>query len=242
LAVVVEYDVGGRLGSDAVNLHCAAYNGTIIAAQGVVSSQYIAAWATVNLQPNVVLEFSDGTFGTLYGAFPYSAFNTHPYAANTAVADEYAIPFSVPFPCQVDGLWAVVAPTGDFELLLYDGTTALATISVDANAIRTSGSSFLEFPIASVSLLANHTYYVALRPTTTTSITAYSHDVADANHLSVHSGGITATYVTRLNQGAWASPTATRRLWAGVMISALDDGVGGGSGGGFPILGGSVVR
>lgn len=237
LAVVVEYDGSGRQGSDVFNLHGITNAGMALVNWG--DSLVIlktASWAAAAAIPTIILEFDDGTFGTLDGAFAASDIASVTYNLDTGTTDEHALSFSVPFPCTVDGLWAWVnslAATADFEMILYSGTTVLATTTVDGNTTSASAVRRFLVPIAPQVLAANTVYKVAIRPTVAGSggnVMAYYFDVADANHFTVHDSGTAINYDTRLNQGAWAGVTTTRRLFAGVRISAVDDGTSGGSG------------
>ena len=236
LAVVVEFDGGGRLGADSFTL--SGLNDPAVASglQGaacVTSVSGVWALSTNRITPNVILEMSDGTFGTLLGSIPCSLVNTHAFKQDTGTADEFALAFQVPFACKVDGMYLpflVAANTSDFSFILYDGTTPMTggTIAVDANAIRqtTVGDGLYPFS-QEITLAANTQYYLSMQPTQTTStVTCYSLDVSDANHLTCHSGGTAFNYSTRLDAGSWAAATSTRRLFAGLSISSLDDGTG----------------
>jgi hypothetical protein len=232
LAVVIEYDGAGRQGADSV-----VVSGFSNIAQGAFFENAPvlfagAAWTAQVFSSNVILEFSDGTFGILDGGVATSAINTHAFNLNTGTADEFALAFQVPVPTVIDGLWAtlLVASGGDLELILYDGTTALATVAIDANAITSNVARQALEPIAEQTLSPGTQYYIAVRPTTTNNVSAYSFDVSDANHLTCMDGGINFNYATRLNQGVWAANTTTRRLFAGFRISQLDDGAGGSGG------------
>lgn len=239
LAVVLEYDAGGRLGADSLVLNALGniLNTAVIGHQNCVMLKSGAGptWAQLSAAINVVLEFSDGTFGTLDHAAVANGTNTHSYNSGTGVADEYANAFTLPFPCKVDGGWAILnfAAGADVEIILYDGTTAQQTVTVDSNAIGGAGSArFIHFSFAETALTANHTYYLSIRPTTANSITAYSIDVNDANHWDTWPLGQYMAYTTRLDLGAWAATTTTRRLMAGLRASSLDDGTGGAGGSG----------
>jgi hypothetical protein len=243
IAVVIEFDGSGRQGADAVNITGIGASAAANTMHQGISIAYTASWAAVSTVPNVILEFSDGTFGTLDGGFPCSASNTHTFNSSST-PDEYALAFSLPFPCKVDGLRAAANFAGnDATITLYEGTTVKQSVAIDGNAIYTAaGPRMLQVPIPETTLAANTTYYVAVKADTTSNISLYSTDVDNANHFTTVEGGTPLNYVTRTDAGAWDAATTTRRLLAGVRISSLDDGTGSGGGGGFPILGGSVVR
>lgn len=238
LAFVVEYDSFGA--GDIFNLSCPGlgtnyrFSGESLAVKKTGAGP---TWsATTTLLPNVVFECSDGSFATLESSYVVSAINTHTVNLGSSTADEYALNFQVPFPCKVDALWALAGPaagTGDFEVILYSGTTPLATVTVDGNTFQGTTPISTVYPITPVSLSKDTLYRVSVRPTVTATagnVYIYSIDVADANHFTVHDGGINMQYSTRLDQGAWSAATATRRLVAGVRICELDDGVSAGGG------------
>ena len=211
---------------------------------------FTASWALNTSAPNVILEFTDGSFGCLDAtrlAIPAaSAINTHTFSQNTASADEYALKFQFPFPCKVDGAWVVVlfaSSTSNFSLILYDsdGTSALVTVTVDANAIAATSSGRIyavDFP-SEVTLLANTTYRLSVRPTVDgQNVTVYSADVSTANMFQAFPGGTTWTQGTQVNVGGTWTDTATRRMFYGLRISSLDDGVQSSEG---PLVGGRLI-
>lgn len=230
LAVVVEYDGSGRQGSDAVNITSLAQTSGPYIESGV--SLYTSSWAQVGFGAPLILEFSDGTFGTLEGAFPVSTWNTPAFHVNSN-PDEYGNQFVLPFACKVDGAWAqinIAGASADFEVILYENTTPLVTLTVDANMIPGTGVTryaYFQFPLE-VELEAGTPYIIALRPTTTGNMTVSTFNVNANGHFQAHDLGDTCYLVTRTNQGAW-SESNTRRLLAGIRISSLDDGAGGGS-------------
>jgi hypothetical protein len=239
IAVVIEFDGSGRLGADSVVISGLQLTGGDAKNTLPMVALKTASWALTSLvSPNVIFEFSDGSFGTFAGAYPASAINTHTYKQDTAGADEYALKITLPFACKSDGAFVRIeatAVTGDFDLILYDGTTSIASVSIDGAEI--AGFSSRPFRIqwsSEVSLSANTAYRLAVKPTQTTSnVTVRSTDVANANHLTCLQGGPEMCHSTRLDLGAW-SDTATRRLLGfGLSISSLDDGAGGS--GGIPI-------
>jgi hypothetical protein len=232
LAVVVEFDGSGRLGSDVVNVMGLYESSGGAGGTPFCSHKTGGAWGAVIARPNVILEFSDGTFGTLYGSHPTSAIGTLSYALNTAGADEYGLVFTVPFKCKVDGAWWLGSHTCDAEVLLYEGTTVLGTITLDENIAGTVSSRVHNDAFAApIELTPGTTYRIALRPTSNTGLSLKYVDVNAAGHFDAWEGGQELAMTSRLNQGAWAATTTTSRPLMGVLISALDDGVSAGGGG-----------
>jgi len=228
LAVVWEFDGGGRLGAD-----------SLIVRTGVPAQQFYGvatmlktsgSWAFNNGLPNVILECTDGTMASLDGGFVVSAFNTHSIASNTASADEYAMEFQVNFNCKVDaaaGLIILGSGTSA-DVIIYSGTTAIAnataTIDPTRNSTTSSPRRFMVTFAAEITLTANTTYRLAVKPTTTTALSVYSFDVSSAGFLASHPGGTAYNYTTRVDLGSWAAATTTRRMMLGLRISSVDDG------------------
>lgn len=227
LAVVLEYDAGGRLGSDAVNVNNLAAGSSSYIGNSIFCLN-TAGWVAQTVIPNIILEFDDGTFGTLLGGFPTSAINTHNVNTGTT-PDEVALAFQVPIECKVASLWANVSTVGagrNFDFVLYQGTTAIKTVTIDAEQTAANASRLLWAAFAEETLSANTQYYLAVKPGTASSDSAYSFSVNAANHLQAHAGGTNFNYASRTDAGAW-SATTTQRLFAGVGISAVHDGAGG---------------
>jgi hypothetical protein len=200
------------------------------------------SWAANTSLPSVVFGFDDGTFGTLdYKHFaPHATTlpNTHTIALDTGSADEYALEFQLPFAFKIDAAWVLAlvnSATADFEVILYDGTTPMTngTVTVDANTYNATASvrgMVALFP-GEVTGVANTTYRLAVRPIVNgQSVAVYSLDVLSAGHFQAFPGGTTWAYTTRLNQGAWAGTTTTRRMVYGIRISSLSSGGAGGTG------------
>jgi hypothetical protein len=231
IAIVIEY--GTFTAADAFN---------VTHVTGATSSHrsqaclFTGSWAISTSIPCVLLEFSDGTFGTLSGALPVSAVSTQSYASNTGGADEYALEFSFPFPVQVDGAMVSFSASGtaaDADIVLYDGTTALETVTVDGNTVVSTGGNrptYVAFTQAH-DLTANTTYRISVKPTTTTSISLQYFDVSAAGHLQAHSMGEDWMMCSRLDAGSWAAGTTTRRPLIFPRVCGLDDGAGGAGGG-----------
>lgn len=226
VAVVLQF--ASFVAGDTVNIRgLSALAAGSVSLQGACSANLSGTYAQQTIFPNVALRCSDGTYGTIEDGFVCSALNTHTFAVTTAVADEYALGVQYPVPVKIDGLWVfagLTTATDVTEVLLYSGTTALATVTVDHNSVTNSAIRTLHEPCAEQTLAANTLYRLAIRPTGTNTMQAFSFDVAQVNHLQCHPGGTNAHLWTRVDQGAWGGEVTTRRLFAGVRVSALDDG------------------
>lgn len=256
LAVVIEFDGSGRLGSDSILIGSFlsfdfygipnGNNASVLKSGG--------AWGVLGgsgRTPIVVLEFDDGTFGTIGFGQPISNIvNGSSYHVNSVSFDEMANEFSVPFACKCDGAWAsvtCVAAGSNFEFRLYDASNNLiASQSVDGNvAGSVPNANFNIFAVdwPDVTLTPGQTYRLAIAPTTTNTIQVNYVEVANAAYWQALRGGLAScSYTQRVNAGAWAPATTTRRLSAGIRISALSDSAG--AGGGLlvnPVLRGGMI-
>lgn len=240
VAVVIEFDGGGRLGADSVIVTGLGLGGVTSLGHGLATTHTTdgTTWATNQpLVPNVVLEFSGGDFGTLFGAFPVSAISTVAYNSGTGGADEYALEFSFPGPVKIAGIggvWQHASASADADCVCYDGTSAMSNGTVTAygdhaSAVTTGDSAYEPFP-GILSLSAGTTYRLAVKPTSANSVTLYYFDVADANHFTCHTGGTGWCLTSRVDAGSWASATATRRPFLWPYVCAIDDGASAGGG------------
>ena len=233
LAIVLEFTT--RNGSDTIT----AKGLTSPSATSAFTSQHQNAclsflssvWANVGIICNILLEFSDGTFGSFAMNHPCSAVGSVAYGS-TSGTDEYCLEYQLPFAHEVDGIWGLVSPTGgaNFDMVLYEGTTVKASVSIDANAVLATGNRHIEVIFPKVPCLANTTYRVAFKPTTANLITLHYFDVAAAGHLSAHTFGTSGVLGSRVDGGAWNAPTATRKPFAGIRMSGVETNLGIGSG------------
>jgi hypothetical protein len=125
---------------------------------------------------------------------------------------------------------AVASTSSDFDIVLYDGTTAIATASFDSHQTQASTGvreMFARFSEQTLNVGTN--YYLSLKPTTANSVSLKQFDVSDANHLAAWPGGTLCHSATRTDAGSWSDVT-TRRPAMGVLVTALDDAAGGGGG------------
>jgi hypothetical protein len=235
LAVVLDYS---SYGSGSIGVQNPALGALL---GGTWSTLFTASWSIQTMIPSVVLGFSDGTFGSLgYPGrnWPMSALGTvAPGSGSTP--DEYALRFTVPFACKVTGGWFTVSPGGagrNFTISLYEGTSLLGSEAFDAEQVAAATNRCVEANFgAEITLTPSTVYYLAIKPSTASANTYHYFDVASANHLQAHAGGTEWYYADRVDSGAWSNITTTRRLYGGLIISALDDGVS--TGGNFVIGG-----
>jgi hypothetical protein len=202
-----------------------------------MSSFLASTWANVFGVANVALFSDDGAIGTL-GPYWLTSSATLQEAWNSGTnPDERGNEFTVDAPIQIDHLWALLGPSGgasaDFDLVLYEGTTAVRTVSFDANASPTATRCYVSGPIAPLTLAVGTTYRLVVKPTTANNVDLVVFTYAEAAMRKAFCG-TNAAYVTRNDGGAFAAATTTKAAAVGVIISGVDDASGGGGGGGAP--------
>ena len=185
------------------------------------------AWTKpTGILPCIAIGYSDGTYAYVPGLMPFSAITNQSYASNTAVTDEYALSFQMPVPCSLRGVAADVDGDGDFEVVLYTGTTATETIAVDKDQRQGTARRLRYFRfIQDRNLTANTTYRIGIKPTTTTAIVLSIFTVNAAAIWDQTAGGQIFRLGTRLDAGSWDSDTVTQRPSVYLQFSQFDDGV-----------------
>lgn len=232
VSIVIEYDGAGRLGADTVTISAmtaaAAVNNW--ANCGVVLENPAGTFTVQTSIPDVILEFDDGTFGTLDGGFPASTITATAFNSGST-PDERALEFTVPVPCKCDAAWmAVSAAAGaDFDQVIYNGTTVLSTVSFDANALAANANRFALATFPEIQFDVGNTYRLSCKPTTANNVTLNEFDVNAAGHFQAMGGGTEWVHNTRTDGGAWGTATLTKRPLAGLRLSTVDNGAGSGS-------------
>lgn len=229
--VAISFKMSARGGADSVVLQSMAM-GALNNWPQVTAESSAAAFTGVQNTPNAIIEFDDGTLGWIQGTFPVSSSVTNlTYDVNSS-PDEYGCPLRFPRPVSVEGLWcfAQFLPSGPTEILLYSdpfGTPTLVpgtSISYDTDMIQAAANRLSYFMFAApVTLNADTTYIVTIRPTTADDVIANYFTVSNANFLKAMSGGTYATYASRVNNAGAFTETTTRRFLAGVLLAGGSD-------------------
>lgn len=227
LAMVIEFDGAGRLGADALELN--TLQGLIYTGQLGCMKKAAGTWSIVSSSapcvPNVFFECVDGTVGTLDGAFNYASLSSIAYNSGSA-ADETALAFSLPFAYTLGAGWlnVLAGTTSDYDIVLYEGTTARATVSIDANAL-TAATRRLVWVSFNYACTANTVYRISAKPTTVNSITTSWITQGAAAEFDAMPGGRAFYYSSRVDAGAWTD-VLTKQLIGGVRVSGVDTGGG----------------
>lgn len=204
-----------------------------------------SAWAKQNIAPFLVLKYSDGTYENIYfGRAPAQTSFTNVTFSTSTTPDEVALIFTPTVPISVAGAWARVDLDGATDFVLYDtdGSTSLASRSFTSGPRGNANQNIVYGLFATdVLLAAGSTYRMAVKPTSTTSITLRHYTVESSAILSGQHGGSAMHYSSRTDAGSWSEVT-TRRPFIGLLINKFSDGTGGGSGGPVTLVGGGLVQ
>lgn len=171
-------------------------------------------------EAGVLLKYADGTYARFgKDAAPYSSFSTLSYASNST-PDERGNRFTVSAEIRTSGAWWRGQLSGAADLVLYDeDDNVVATSTNAANTVYSAANTLMRvfWDDGPVSLRADQTYRLVVKPTTTTSVGLLRFDVATAGHLDAHAGGQAMHYTQRTDAGAWTD-TTTGRAYLGLLV------------------------
>lgn len=199
------------------------YNGSTWTKTASVSGNFLFEYATLGIVPG--LSHALFSSGSETGTFN-----------NTSTPDERANKFQVPVSVRVVGVTTRADFDGECEIILYasDGTTVLASVAIDPDARSlTDRRTYMHLFGSSVTLSPSTNYYLALKPTTATSV-GYTQLLffTSGDRAGTHFG-INWTLSTRTDGGSWTDDN-TRQLMASLLCDGIDSG---GAGGGVPLIG-----
>jgi len=175
-----------------------------------------------------------GSTGTAYGR-PVQSIATITYNSGSnpiEYAMRWVMPASTLSQYTVAGLRqsGTIGTASLFDLVLYDGTTALQSTSIDTDANQSGGrrDQLLMFSDTTLSTLAAaSTYRLAMKANASTAnnLVIYAIDVATNADLAAWPGGIELYSSTR-NGGAWTDVNTRRFMWE-AMIDSVTAASGG---------------
>lgn len=191
---------------------------------------FTSSW-TKNSNTGIFFIGYSGGAAPIHSLFPMSTNpSTESITFNSGdVFDEVALRFKTPFPCTVSGAWIALEADNNFDLVLYEGTTAKLTISVDKDLrVNTNGGLYLlEFP-STFTTTANTEYFLSAKPGAG-DIVVYMYNVNSTTEMASVKGGVEFQKATRVDGGSWSVQT-TQRPFYGIFCSQFDDATGGGGG------------
>jgi hypothetical protein len=227
LAIVIEYDsyVAGNMN---------VQNTTAILDYGNGAYTCLKTGGTWVKTTNTIgcfeLEYDDGTLAYTDTLLP-GAGSATTIASNTT-PDEAALYFRFPVGVTVGGAYVFLDLDAATDVVLYDtdGTTALATVSLDSDvrAGLTANGTMVVFP-TEIDLTANLWYFLSIKPTTTTAVGYRRMTVRATASMDMFDLGQNAYLATRTDAGVWGT-TTTIRPRASLLVTKIHDGAGGGGG------------
>ena len=181
----------------------------------------------IDESPVLAIQYSDDSWCQIGGnIYPFKSLDTDVVSTTTS-PDEVGLAFSFPVPVLMGGALARISVGGDCDLCLYNSSyTLLASVFLDKDQRVSSGAAYTEEPFPITLLGGNETYYLTVKPTTTTSLTLYSYSVNDTAMLNFLEGGAPWQFVQRTDAGSWIT-TATKRPLICVNIIGIDHEIGG---------------
>ena len=241
LACVIEFE--SFAASDSVNIRLIDTRAT--AEMDFVNECYAdlftTSWAKQFLAgPRLALRYNDGSYVALLGnAYPYLNPDITVSVRSDTTPDEVGNIFQVPFTCAVGGCWVDMDLDSVCDIVLYDsdGASVLATASCDPDVRQTTVSRMTPLWFSTdVTLAVNTNYRLVVKPTTASFVTPKAFSVNTASLLDGFPMGQTMHRTERTDAGAWTE-TTTQRMYMGLVITKLDDGVSAGGGGGMRLAG-----
>lgn len=207
------------------------------------ASHLTASWTKYDqgVYPSIFPEYSDGSIAVPFPDMVIgitalnSTFNTG------STPDEVALKVTLGPTMRAIGMYAALNAPNDYDLVLYssDGSTVLESVATDKDLKASTGGRFhLSLFDTSVTLSAGGTYYLAVKPTSGSNVPLYYYDAPSADAAAACSLGY---WSARTDAGSW-SDTTTRVPYIGLVVDAMDDGAGGGSGGEGPLVSGRLVQ
>lgn len=232
LAIVIEYDsyVSGNM--NIVNSAIPVDYGNGCYTTLKTGGTWVKTTATAGC---FELEYDDGTLAYTDTLVP--GFNAAGTFASNTTPDEVALYFRFPVGVTVGGALVIIDIDAACDVVLYDsdGTTALATVSLDSDvrANTNVNGTMVVFP-AEIDLTASSYYRLAIKPTTTSTVGYRHFDARAAGSMDMFDLGQNACWSQRTDAGAW-SETTTRRPRMSLLVTKVHDGS---SGGGAYVIGG----
>lgn len=179
--------------------------------------------------PALALKYADGTYACFdLPIWPLNTINSRTFNSGST-PDERGLHFTLPVTGACSGGWVRIDVDAAADLVLYDsGNTVLASATITPARVTNSGLSTLVY-WDPVTLSANQSYRLVVKPTSVSSVSLYDVDLSTAALQAGIPGGATWYSTSRTDGGAWTD-TDTNRPWMGILLSQFDDGAGGGAG------------
>jgi hypothetical protein len=227
LAVVIEYSTFTAADSVIVGGITGVGN---TAPAGVLphTDLFTGTWAKSDVAPCLALVYSDSSYAVPDGCVPANATNVT--LINTgSTPDERGLLFQLPFPARCYGFVVRLDLDAATDVVLYSAADAvLASYSLSSGVrVGTAGQITRRRFATPVSLSANTSYRLVVKPTTGSNVGVYDWEAASATLCQQYCGGSTWKHTERTDAGAWTD-TDTKRPFLSLRLDQLDDGAGAG--------------
>jgi hypothetical protein len=178
-------------------------------------------WSNNQTNPMFTFEFSDGSFGTLFGSVISGNTNSASFSSsstgsgNLTVGNERGLEFTPTTSFYVSGLAAslLISSGAAVDCLVYEDGTLISTTLGDNNVNQVTSGSVASFTFQELILLeAGKTYRFMLRAVNTTSTTINYYDYGSnvpANMRELMAFGSSAKSNSRTGAGAFGAGSST---------------------------------
>lgn len=189
--------------------------------------------------PVCAIEYSDGSYEPIIGMFPATGgVASSSFNSTTGTFDEWALRVSFPYKVRLRGvrIGMSAAAGADFEIINYDGTSAVTgmTLTVDGDSLQGTGNRENVFMFTTTEeLAANTTRYLSIRPTTANNVTLNNFTLPEADAWDMVDGNLGWSLAKRLNQGSWDVTATTVVPFIMPIFDQLGDDAGGSGGGSY---------
>jgi hypothetical protein len=221
LAVVIEFN------SATGNIQVSTHSSVLSAVSTAYMDHFTASWAkSATAAPLMSIEYSDGATYPIDGAMPGSFANETFNSSSTP--DERGNTFTLPFAARVVGMWAWLDYDNAADLVLYSGTSALATAAVPAAAVRPQNTAGLVTRYFGTAQEVEATTYRAIVKPGASNVGLSTCTLADAvERAAFWRSDFFST--TRTDAGSFTD-LSTKVFQVGPIIDAVDTSTGSGGG------------
>lgn len=193
------------------------------------TDNYTGSWSKSTAAPIGALRYDDGTYPYTAGLHPWSSVASTGLNSGST-PDEIGNKITVPFPCTVAGLWCWCGlNTVNTTFKLYDNSSSvLASVALDGDMSVLTSQCFIHLG-SDVTLAAGDVVRATFAPSASGTNAFIMEATAPSGLGSAHPGGTAVVRTSRTDGGAWTD-VSDQFAGIGLVISALDDGAGGGGG------------
>ena len=176
--------------------------------------------------PNVIITFSDGAVGYMYGTDFNLITTTRTWNSGSASA-EYGQLFQMPFGMKISGLYGWADPDSDFDMVLYSdplGTPiAERAVSIDANTCTSATGRRITAPFPTPYIVKPNQQIVAAYKPGGSNISAYGKLFQNAAHRVSDAYGTTGYGVVRTTGAFSNENNGLTNYYIGLMAGGFEE-------------------